>query len=277
VKQIFGHAAILCCAEILLVALLLVAQGAFGWTAAGAGSVFLPVFLILIVGYVLLPRFTPDQYDYGDAPARSDAYRDRISACVLSILLFILFRSLILHPYSVNGGAMRPGLAQATPLIVGKFSYGYSRFSFPFGLISFSGRFPNRIPSRGDIITYRNPKSGNDDVSRVIGLPGDRIQMAKGKVILNGAEIPQTTVRPADVPDRQQYLGASIKRETISGTVAYDILDLVEKGPYDDTREVNVPAGAIFVIGDNRDNSVDSRVFGPVSVDNVIGKVLASL
>jgi signal peptidase I len=273
VKRIVWHAAILCGVEIVLVALLLVAQGAFGWTARGAGSVFLPVFLILVVGYVLHPRFARDRSDQDGA---SDVYRDRISACVLSILFFVLFRSLILHPYSVNGGAMRPGLAQATPLIVGKFSYGYSRFSFPLGLVQFSGRFPNRIPSRGDVITYRNPKSGNDDVSRVIGLPGDRIQMVKGKVMLNGAELPQT-VRPADVADRQQHPGATIKRETMSASVAYDTLDLAENGSYDDTREVNVPAGAIFVIGDNRDNSVDSRVFGPVSVDNVIGKVLASL
>ena len=262
-KRIFWHAAILCCVEILLVALLLAGQSVFGWTARGAGSVFLPLFLLLVLAYVLHPRFALDR-------------SGRIAACVLSIVLFILFRSLILHPYSVNGGAMRPSFAQATPLIVGKFTYGYSRVSFPFGLVPFSGRFPNMIPSRGDVIIYRNPKSGNDDVSRVIGLPGDRVQMVKGKVVLNGAELPQTIVRPADVPDRQQYLGATIKRETMSGTVSYDTLDLVETGAYDNTSEFNVPAGAIFVICDNRDNSVDSRVFGPVSVENVVGKVLLS-
>jgi signal peptidase I len=187
-------------------------------------------------------------------------------------------RTFLFQPFNIPAGSMAPTLLVGDYLFVSKYVYGYSRYSFPFSAPQFSGRLFSAEPTRGDVVVFRLPKDGvTDYVKRVVGLPGDRIQMKEGLLYING-----TPVVRERLPD---YAGAdlcgsgsgSVKRwrETMPNGASYETLDCVDNGFYDNTNVYAVPSGSYFMLGDNRDNSTDSRVLsaiGYVPLENLIGR-----
>jgi signal peptidase I len=173
---------------------------------------------------------------------------------------------------------MVPTLLVGDYIFVSKYTFGYSRFSLPFSPPLFSGRIFGSEPKRGDVVVFRLPKDVQVDyVKRVVGLPGDRIQMKEGQLYINDAPVKREPI--AD------YVGAAcgsettgkIKRwrETLPDGASYETLDCVDKGFYDNTNVYTVPAGHYFMLGDNRDNSTDSRVLsavGYIPFANLVGR-----
>jgi signal peptidase I len=171
---------------------------------------------------------------------------------------------------------MLPNLLVGDYLFVSKYSYGYSRYSFPFAPRLFSGRIFASLPQRGDVAVFRPPLNDSEDyIKRVIGLPGDTVQMIGGLLHINGQPIARE--RADDFVFDQN--GAAIRgrrwRETLPNGVAHTTLDLLEGNPSDDTRLYRVPAAHYFMMGDNRDDSTDSRVLsiiGYVPFENLVGR-----
>jgi signal peptidase I len=221
------------------------------------------------------------------------------------LLLFVfalVLRSFIVAPFMIPSGSMLPRMMIGDYLFVAKWPYGYSRYSMPFGIASFEGRIFGGQPERGDVVVFRYPGGGGDDyVKRLIGLPGDRIQMRDGILHLNGKAVPK--VRIADYlmpitpnsPCRyvQPELAREIRtgtgerfcsyarfRETLPGGRSYNVLDQIEDGPADNSNVYTVPAGHYFMMGDNRDDSEDSRFsrhtggVGYLPADYIIGRAL---
>jgi signal peptidase I len=162
-------------------------------------------------------------------------------------------------------------------LFVSKYSYGFSHYSLPFSPPLFSGRIWAGSPERGDVVVFRLPKDDSVDyIKRVIGLPGDRIQMIAGVLHINGQ--PVTRERIDDFIETDEHGQTSrVKRwrETLPNGVSYATLDLIDNGFYDNTPVYEVPPGHFFMMGDNRDNSTDSRVLsqvGYVPLENIIGR-----
>jgi signal peptidase I len=166
-------------------------------------------------------------------------------------------------------------------LFVAKWPYGYSRYSLPFGLAEFDGRIWGGSAKRGDVAVFRYPGGGNDDwVKRIIGLPGDTVQMRGGELILNGKAVPKVRIAdylmritpnsPCRYVDQQAARIVTNEeglrscayprfRETLPGGSSYEIIDQLQRGPADDTLVYTVPPGHYFAMGDNRDDSEDSR------------------
>src|SRR5262249_23584842 len=146
-------------------------------------------------------------------------------------------------------------------IFVSKLSYGYSRYSFPFGLPLFKGRILRTAPERGDVVVFRLPTNTHIDyIKRIIGLPGDRIQMRHGRLYIN--DVPVEVTRDGDVtlPTRSGEVKAIARyNETLPGGKTHIILDEIHEGPADNTPVYVVPDGDYFMMGDNRDNSQDSR------------------
>ncbi|MCC0038279.1 MAG: signal peptidase I [Brucellaceae bacterium] len=206
---------------------------------------------------------------------KSGGLGETISVIVQALLLALVIRTFLFQPFSIPSGSMRPTLLEGDYLFVTKWAYGYSRNSFPFSPPLFSGRIWGGEPERGDVVVFKFPPNPSlDYIKRVIGLPGDRIQMRQGQLFINGEAVPRDKVGQIDDPDVTEVdRPVDVYRETLPNGVTYDTLDLSSNSIGDDTREFVVPNGHYFMMGDNRDNSADSRFsVGFVPYENLVGR-----
>lgn len=218
----------------------------------------------------------------------------------LIILLVLGIHSLIAKPFYIPSDSMMPLLHSGDRLIVSKYPYGWSYASISFHLAPrWPGRIAGELPKRGDVVVLEHPELRVDYIKRVIGLPGDRLSMRAGVLTINGKPVVQE-IQPmmripvdANVPSAGSSLGRFVTRdasgaeilelpvvrETLPGGATFDTIDMGPGYPGDDFAEIIVPAGHLFLMGDNRDGSADSRVptlakglGGPVPFDSIAGR-----
>jgi signal peptidase I len=202
---------------------------------------------------------------------------DTIKTVIYAVLIALVVRTVAYEPFNIPSGSMVPTLLVGDYLFVSKFSYGYSRYSLPFGLPLFSGRIFFHPPERGDVIVFKLPTDNSTDyIKRVIGLPGDHIQMRGGNLYINDQLVQRK--RTEDYLYREGN-GAVIPLaqyiETLPNGRQHLIIKMGDNGPLDNTPVYDVPPGDYFMMGDNRDNSQDSRVLsavGYVPAENLVGR-----
>jgi len=194
-------------------------------------------------------------------------------------LLALGVRTFLYQPFSIPSASSAPTVLPGDYIFVAKYAYGYTHYSLPFSPPLFSGRIFGAEPQRGDVVVFRLPKDDMTDYTkRVLGMPGDRIQMKEGQLYINGSAVKRERIADFSGVDVCGGGTGPVKRwrETLPNGVSYETLDCVDNGFYDNTNIYTVPAGHFFMIGDNRDNSTDSRVLssvGYVPFDHLIGRV----
>jgi signal peptidase I len=209
-----------------------------------------------------------------DGKRKEGGLAETVRVVLQALLIALAIRTLLFQPFSIPSGSMKGTLLVGDYLFVSQYSYGYSRYSLPLSLPLFSGRIFGSMPERGDVVVFRLPKDDSIDyIKRVIGLPGDRIQMIDGWLHING--VPVKRERVSDFIDDESGERVRRWRETLPNGVSYLTLDLQDDGMLDNTGEYVVPPGHLFMMGDNRDDSIDSRVpsgVGYVPFENLVGK-----
>jgi signal peptidase I len=207
---------------------------------------------------------------------KTGGFGETIRTVIYAVLIAIVIRTVAYEPFNIPSASMVPTLEIGDYLFVSKFSYGYSRHSMPFSFPPFPGRVLASDPQRGDVAVFKLPSDPSVDyIKRVIGLPGDRIQMINGVLHINGEAVPRERVEDAVWHDQIGSVHRSPRYiETLPNGVSHFILeDRRDTGPFDQTREFVVPAGHYFMMGDNRDNSADSRAdVGFVPLENFVGR-----
>jgi signal peptidase I len=239
--------------------------------------------------------------------AAPDKHKESAGSLLRFLVLLLVFawalRSFVVAPFYIPSGSMLPTLYIGDYLMVAKWPYGYSRYSFPFAFPPIKGRLFAHLPNRGDVVVFRHPRKNEDLIKRVIGLPGDIVEVKDGELILNGKAVPRQELDPAAIPispnspcrvvaPATPMLGRTADgraaclypayRETLPGGVSYTVLDQVDAAPADDFPATRVPAGRLFLMGDNRDDSADSRFaldddgIGMVPVENLVGRAMVT-
>ena len=197
---------------------------------------------------------------------------------VIAVVLALTIRTFFYEPFNIPSGSMKPTLEIGDYLFVQKPSYGYSRYSFPFGLAPLEGRVWSAEPVRGDIVVFKLPTNPHGDpfIKRLVGLPGDTIQVKRGRLYINETLVPREPVGLRK--DEDEMRGTTTMTEyieTLPNGVVHSIYEEGDDRPLDNTPLYTVPEDHYFLMGDNRDNSQDSRVgsvVGFVPFENLIGR-----
>ena len=201
-----------------------------------------------------------------------------IKTIFFALLIAFVLRVALFQPFTIPSASMEPNLLEGDYIVVSKWSYGYSKHAIPFSPPVFKGRLFAREPNRGDIVVFKLPRDNRTDyIKRLIGLPGDRVQMINNVLHINGAAVPDVVISD-DQATNMYGMPVISARETLPGGKTFTIQDFGPGNQADDTVVFEVPEGHYFMMGDNRDNSVDSRFsasengVGLVPAENLIGK-----
>ncbi len=245
-------------------------------------SIIIYILLVLVAIDYVLRRFR----GHGFFSKKAEEDYDLAFFFAEIFLLVMAFRALFLEPFIIPSSSMVPNLLVGDYILVNKMSYGYGKYSFPLQPLDFHGRILGAEIQRGDIVVFRYPPNPSESyVKRIVGLPGDTIQVKNGMLYINGKMLDKKQTKDY-IMDDNNNMPVAMFNETIARqpnhqdrTKTYKILELNgNQGDLDNTASYVVPAGHYFGMGDNRDNSVDSRVAAPFGVgfiprENIIGRV----
>ena len=235
--------------------------------------------------------------DAAPPPAKTEKKEDSFLVFLIKLALVVgIFRSFVFSPFNIPSESMLPRLENGDYLLAAKWPYGYSKYSLPWSVPLIPGRIFAHSPNRGDVVIFKAPPGNDVDyIKRVIGLPGDTIQMVAGQLVINGKPVPKQRIADFEVAvsgntqclapqfettsvDGQAVCHYPRYRETLPEGRSYEVLDLF-RTPQDDTPPVVVPEAHVFLMGDNRDNSMDSRFpavegggIGLVPQQNLVGR-----
>jgi signal peptidase I len=198
-----------------------------------------------------------------------------IKTVLVALAIALVLRVIFFQPFTIPSASMEPNLYEGDYIVVSKYAYGWSKHSIPFSPPLFEGRLLERAPKRGDIAVFKLPRDTKIDyIKRVVGLPGDRVQVKGGVVYINGERVPRAEMGRVD--EQVGYGSHEVTRyqETLPGGKTILVNDYGSDGDLDDTSVMVVPAGHYFMMGDNRDNSMDSRLPASVGVGYVPAEML---
>lgn len=213
----------------------------------------------------------------GDKPAQDESIWDTIKTVGIAVFIAMVVRTFAYEPFSIPSGSMIPTLMVGDYLFVSKASYGYSRHSLPFSMPLMPNRTFEEAPKRGDVAVFKLPTDGRTDyIKRLIGLPGDTIQVKGGVLHINGEAVVRKSLGEFVYKDRYGgYHNTMRYEETLPNGVVHEILEETDSYPKDNTQVYTVPEGHYFAMGDNRDNSQDSRWLNSVGFipkENLVGR-----
>ena len=203
---------------------------------------------------------------------KKKSFKENFLSIFYAVLAALMIRSFLYEPFSIPSGSMYPNLMVGDYLFVSKYSYGFSKHSLPFSIPIIPGRIFAKEPVRGEIIVFKTPEDNKTDyIKRLIGLPGDKVSMKSNKIFINGIEIKQ------DFLNEEKYKDIDVTRfqESLINKNKYEIYEFKKSSTFintDDFNEIIVPKDHFFVLGDNRDNSQDSRFIGTIPRDNLVGR-----
>lgn len=199
---------------------------------------------------------------------------DTIKTIGYAVLFALVVRSFAYEPFSIPSGSMIPTLLVGDYLFVSKMSYGYSKHSLPFSLPVLPERVMFTEPERGDVAVFKTPSDNKTDfIKRIVGLPGDKVQVLGGVLHINGQAVKRERLGEFVYEDRHGSFHHTVRYlETLPNGTQHEIIEESDHAPYDNTLVYTVPAGHYFGMGDNRDNSSDSRVIGYIPKENLVGR-----
>lgn len=210
-------------------------------------------------------------------PEEKETIGDVARSGFIAILLALIVRTFLFEPFNIPSSSMVPNLLVGDYLFISKYSYGYSRHSFPFGIAGFEGRISPELPNRGDVIVFKLPTNTSIDyIKRLVGMPGETVQVIGGRLYINDELVPREAKGMAEYK-KESGITAKVMEyvETLPGGTQHTIYEESDQGPLDNTEKYRIPEGHYFMMGDNRDNSQDSRVqslVGYVPYDNLEGR-----
>ena len=208
--------------------------------------------------------------------AKKNKFFSNIKSITFAILIALLIRSFIFEPFNIPSGSMKPNLLVGDFIFVSKYSYGFSKHSLPFSLPLIPGKIFSKDPKRGDVVVFKTPENNRTDyIKRVIGLPGDKIEIKNGIIFINDSEIFRKKLNDFVDTDKNTLNKRVRQYKEYFFDKEINVLDITDNGIADNTRLFRVPDNHFFVMGDNRDNSQDSRFIntvGFIPYKNLVGK-----
>ena len=209
--------------------------------------------------------------------SKKNYWLENFKTFFIAILIALTLRTFAFEPFSIPSGSMKPTLLEGDYLFVSKYSFGYSKHSFPMSFPTFTGRIFGKYPERGDVAVFKFTQNTKIDyIKRIVGLPGDTVQVKNGVLYLNNVPIERQHKGRWSAKDRNNVMQTyDIYQEKLSNEFIYHVLDATPNGMLDNTDIYTVPKGHVFAMGDNRDQSSDSRILsqlGFIPFNHLVGR-----